>query len=722
MGCAPAEGKKEQHSARPVIDPEKCIGCGTCVKNCPEKTIELVKKKAFILVSFQAVLVLFLAGIFMARVSQQEKLAAGNENRQLLEKLKNEVDDASYIQRQLNLTCGMMAEEPFTAANIGKNLQALRSNGLDFINYRFFDSARRLIPVPGESDSLRAMVQKIYEALSQADMDGEEKLLIRYQSLFDAFLGAVSPGHLARERAALVRVLIKGRPGYFYWNIFFSPAGDGTLLGGMLAWFAEEDIPDNLAVKQLLGDFNQEFLPGRMAGIINYEKPASSFPGRIPGHFGYDGIGEMADDIAAMRRNIESETHLGKASLFILQIDTARVLYLLEKNAPSSAEKVFFLFKLFMLILLSFYFYRLLHVERLAVGECRIAERWRPVFAALLLVPAIIIAFLGFFLAGLQRESAQREYLDRLSRMVQVVDENYHVAINNLNGLYRRFAGLTVVKDLNRPGIEKGFEVLRAGDAIQRLFLVHGDGKVLMALPERGSQGETLQKLVAAVSRRLFQSRFGGEQSWKDRINEVMLESFSNSLSEIMGDAASGLFKPFENFDRVSELMFADRRNFVYSTFVSPEKGREATLLIGWHGAESFSERYLLRQIHRNSLTAEGVQPARLAMVPVAADRLPFPRAFGKYPFVARLAERVRVTASLQYSEEEIAGKKWLVVASPLKRIPEYLVFAMYPMENADSQKLSTILVILTLVFTSVAGSVWVFSSFFKTNKPQTLQ
>jgi uncharacterized Fe-S center protein len=48
MGCAPAEGKKEQHSARPVTDPEKCIGCGTCVKNCPEQTIELVKKKAII--------------------------------------------------------------------------------------------------------------------------------------------------------------------------------------------------------------------------------------------------------------------------------------------------------------------------------------------------------------------------------------------------------------------------------------------------------------------------------------------------------------------------------------------------------------------------------------------------------------------------------------------------------------------------------------------------
>ncbi len=678
------------------------------------------KKKAFALVSLQAVLVLLLAGIFLTRVSQQEKLAAGKENRLLLEKLKNEIDDAFYIQRQLNLTCGMMAEEPFTAANIGKNLQALRDEGLGFVNFRFFDNARRLIPVPGESDSLRGMVQKMYEALSLADIDGEDRLLIRYQSLFDAFLGAVSPGHLARERAALVRVLIKGRPGYFYWNIFFSPAGDGTLLGGMLAWFAEDDIPDNLAIKNLLGDFNRESLPARMAGVINYEKPEKSFPGRVSGFAGYPGVGRVAEEIARMRRNIGFENRSGRTGLFILQIDTARVLYLIENNAVSPAEKAFFLFKLLMLILLPFYFYRLLQGGS-ETRACKIAECWQPVFVSLLIVPAIIIVFVGFFLSGLQRESTQREYLDRLSRTVQAIDDNYHVAISNLNGLYRRFAGLNAVKELNRPEITKSFEVLRKGDAIQRLFLVKGDGMVAMALPESGSKGETLQKLVAAVSRRLFQSRFGGEQGWKDRINEVMLESFSNSLSEVMGDAASVLFRPFENFDRVSEIMFADRRNFVYSTFISPEKGRNATLLVGWHGAESFSERYLLRQIHRNSLTAESVQSVRLAMVPASADRLPFPRAFGKYPFVARLAERVRVTSSLQYSEEEIAGKNWLVVAAPLKRIPEYFIFAMCPMENADYQSRLTMLIILALAFVSIAGGAWVFSRFFKVDKLQKL-
>jgi uncharacterized Fe-S center protein len=48
MGCAPAAGKIEQHSARPVADPEKCIGCGLCVSLCPSSSIDLLDGKAVV--------------------------------------------------------------------------------------------------------------------------------------------------------------------------------------------------------------------------------------------------------------------------------------------------------------------------------------------------------------------------------------------------------------------------------------------------------------------------------------------------------------------------------------------------------------------------------------------------------------------------------------------------------------------------------------------------
>lgn len=48
MGCTNPHGKKEQHSARPVADSTICIGCGDCVRVCPEDAITLIAGKAVI--------------------------------------------------------------------------------------------------------------------------------------------------------------------------------------------------------------------------------------------------------------------------------------------------------------------------------------------------------------------------------------------------------------------------------------------------------------------------------------------------------------------------------------------------------------------------------------------------------------------------------------------------------------------------------------------------
>lgn len=48
MGCAPAQGKKEQHSARMSVDIDRCIGCGRCFRNCPVSAITMNNCKACI--------------------------------------------------------------------------------------------------------------------------------------------------------------------------------------------------------------------------------------------------------------------------------------------------------------------------------------------------------------------------------------------------------------------------------------------------------------------------------------------------------------------------------------------------------------------------------------------------------------------------------------------------------------------------------------------------
>jgi len=48
MGCAPPEGKRAQHNARPFTLPENCTGCASCMRVCPKDAITIKKKKSVI--------------------------------------------------------------------------------------------------------------------------------------------------------------------------------------------------------------------------------------------------------------------------------------------------------------------------------------------------------------------------------------------------------------------------------------------------------------------------------------------------------------------------------------------------------------------------------------------------------------------------------------------------------------------------------------------------
>jgi hypothetical protein len=46
MGCAPAAGKRDQHSPRFAVDGKACIGCAECFKVCPAGAVTVKEKKA----------------------------------------------------------------------------------------------------------------------------------------------------------------------------------------------------------------------------------------------------------------------------------------------------------------------------------------------------------------------------------------------------------------------------------------------------------------------------------------------------------------------------------------------------------------------------------------------------------------------------------------------------------------------------------------------------
>lgn len=44
MGCSSAAGKAEQHSTRPIFNPDLCIGCGLCAETCPSSAVTVETK------------------------------------------------------------------------------------------------------------------------------------------------------------------------------------------------------------------------------------------------------------------------------------------------------------------------------------------------------------------------------------------------------------------------------------------------------------------------------------------------------------------------------------------------------------------------------------------------------------------------------------------------------------------------------------------------------
>ncbi|MBQ4133555.1 MAG: DUF362 domain-containing protein [Desulfovibrionaceae bacterium] len=48
MGCATAQGKKDQHAAKFEVEPQLCVACQACLNSCPTNAISIQKGKAVI--------------------------------------------------------------------------------------------------------------------------------------------------------------------------------------------------------------------------------------------------------------------------------------------------------------------------------------------------------------------------------------------------------------------------------------------------------------------------------------------------------------------------------------------------------------------------------------------------------------------------------------------------------------------------------------------------
>lgn len=616
------------------------------------------------------------------------KDASVAEIQQNLLRLRRDGDDRLYIQRRLNFLYGNLAEEDFKAPVIERAIASFREDGFGFINFRFFAPDANALSLKGQTETRRAMLQKIFEALIQPDTTGKNSLLLRYRPFFDAFIGGITPSEIAREKSSLLRVMMNGKPGYFYWNTFHAPEPDARLNGGLLAYFSESAMPENMALEHLLASINDEARGHRVYGLIDLANPEKSLPTKIELRYCKVSHAELAKKISVMRNNFEALDESEDLHLVTEFFTPDKALFCLEQSPKGFYKDVSTFLKILILVWL-------LIVARAAIGQNIVGESGvgmhaKPVcfglslrqfvvlFAAV--VPVLVILVMGAQYRDAFSRMLSQETFARLSDRIESIDENYQVAVRNLESIYQRISSLKVLRDLDIKGLEELSVDLGRKDAISRLHIVDRNGNTRFAWPAERSSGDLVKKIMPAISRRIFITQRGDEESLQDKVSDMMIDSFADSFADVMGDTGASLLRTFENLGQINEFWLADRRHYVYTSFVEREKEKDPWLLYIWQGTVTFAQRYLQRQIQRN-VDNQYLKddPIRLAMVPRQRSQLPFPRDFNKYPFVGQMHDQVVSTEVQQYMVDSMGGESWLIAAAPLKRVPDYLLFAMYP-------------------------------------------
>ncbi len=593
-----------------------------------------------------------------------------------LARMRGELDPVAFIQRRLNLACGLMSEGRVNSESLGRRLQILKRQGLGFVNFRFFDDRQRLISVDGESENFRAILERIYAALYQSVSQNDNSLLTRYRSMFDVFMGSVNPVVVAAERSALIKILIKGRPGFFYWNLFYSPAGDGSVTGGIAAWFLQENIPVNLAEKQLLPDFSDEKF-GLVAGVIDLSNAGLSFPDNLPAAIVPGGINSLKQIVRQMQEDSSYEKLYSDRYIFTVPLSGSRVLYIFGRTL-SSLSLFDLLLKLSFLVIVP-YALKYCLMARAGGGDWAKILETRPggFTFFMVLLPIAVFGMIWLSYIDLYGKNLVQHARERISRRLEALEENYAVAIEGLAEDYRRLPVVYNLKNKDFNHITQAFPTLQREERLQRIYVLNRKGRLLLSLPETNApDGDLVARLMSAVARKLFISRFGSEQSWKDKMNDVMLESVAANFADLLGDITSELFKPFENLDQIGALNLAGRRVHVFSTFIDTDDPEEPLLMIIWQDVDAHARRYLRNQIADNISSSEARQPVRLGMVNVESGELPFPVELAKYPFVKQMIEHAWATRLLQFSVEEIAGNDHFVAVAPIAKIPGHAIVA----------------------------------------------
>ncbi len=640
----------------------------------------------------------FLANQEFQRVTRQH-LARLQRN---LFRLHREGTETSFIQKELNFFYGLLSEERLTPGTAQKAYLRLKKSRLPFLTLYLFDANGDFIPCPGENRKYKAMIQKLFLALAEPEMKGQSKLLARYRSLFTSFLGDIEPSDIVYDKSTLLRVHLNGKPGFFYWNtLYLNTGGPDTATGesrpgeagaafqgGIVAFFEEKEIPPQLAIKTMIRDFNGAAGPGETYALLDLSRPAGSyFPKAARARSG-ETLGRLLRETRWMKRQFARERIDPQRVLAMFPFETGKVLVGLQRIAPAGQGHVRWLVwgtALLVLLLVGSWSNRLFLAE--TPPYTSIKKKLVVLFLYATAIPVTSFLLLGSQYAMEERQVMIQERFAQLGSLIENIDENFNSAMQSLHALFIRFSRLPAVARLDQARLKRISTRMREQNLVSQVFLVDQRGRFKFDLGlDKGR--DLIARFIPTMARKLFSSRFGSAtDDLGARMSDVMMESLTDSFAELVtrdGGGKSAFARLFEQTDQLHEFWFGRGCYFIFTSFV-PEVGQKhPNVLILMESAQVLARKYLKAVVQQNLRAREEEKPVRLAMMSRRRDYSPFPAGFSKYPFGKELYDKVLTTETQHTSIEEVGGSPYLVVASPLKKLPDFLLFAMYPKSRID--------------------------------------
>ncbi|MBF0502473.1 MAG: hypothetical protein HQM09_20210 [Candidatus Riflebacteria bacterium] len=614
-------------------------------------------------------------------------------------RLQRDSNDLSFMSQKLNTLYGFLSESALTPEIISSAVKLLQIPDFHIMRLYFFDRHGEIVGFNQTPMEFRPVVKRIFSALAEPEASGENKLMTQYRPFFQSFLGEIEPGDLMKEKSSLTRVHLNGKPGFFYWNTFYSipdlpssgkymPDGswhpqtmqDTAYSGGMIAIVEEENIPPGSALKTMIQELNATAEYHEFYGVIDLSSGSGSSPIA-------DNIMQCGITRASLKKRIVSmQSHFSKHAVSkryltsILPIDGNQVVFSIQplSSFSTTTQNIVGVLSLLFFVTVSIWIWK-----TSAPGEFHWIKYKNTLVCFFLAVAAFpVSAFLlvGYqYAADLQQVLIQQRYTQLFS-LLGMVDENYCVAEKQLGKLYGRLIHHPAFLQCNTTKIRRITETMLKNNLANAVYLCDKNGD--MIAPREKRKNDAVGRIIPTIIRKLFARRNPATSTGvKNLISDAVVDSLADGVAEvILGTAPKkGLDFLIDKIGLLQEIKLGNRSQYFFMEFIAGNGDSNPSVLVFLQPKRDLS-RFYMNWIYRNNhRPGKKWDFMKIGAIENFGDRQIRPKEFSKYPFLRELFNKVIATQANQQGRFEISGEYFLAVAAPMRQLNDYVLFAMYP-------------------------------------------